>query len=97
VLKELPPSIFAFAYDMQRDLISQERSPYLQLMRDTIPKQSILIYRYATDHLLSLAQKEIPLSVRKRILRDALRGPAVLHDKHIVHAGKSYFINSSHL
>lgn len=58
-------------------------------MCDRIPEQSILIYDYATDHLLSLAQKEIPLAARKRILRDALRGLAVLHDKNIVHAGTS--------
>lgn len=78
---------------MQRDLISQERSPYLRLMRDTIPEKSTIIYDYATDHLLSLAQQEIPLPARKRILRDALRGLAVLHSKNIVHAGMSDLIN----
>lgn len=79
--------MFEPACDMQRDLITHERSPYLRLMRDSIPEQSILIYDYATDHLLSLAQKEIPLAARKRILRDGLRGLAVLHDKNIVHTG----------
>lgn len=78
---------------MQRDLLAQGRSPYLRLMCDAIPKQSIIIYDYATDHLLSLAQKEIPLSARKRILRDTLRGLAELHDRNIVHAGKCYFLN----
>ncbi|KFZ01728.1 hypothetical protein V501_09833 [Pseudogymnoascus sp. VKM F-4519 (FW-2642)] len=73
VFKEVPPSMFEPACDMQRDLIAHERSSYLRLMRDSIPEQSILIYDYATDHLLSLAQKEIPLATRKRILRDALR------------------------
>ncbi|RDL40784.1 Serine protein kinase [Venustampulla echinocandica] len=72
VLKDLPPSIFKLAYDMQRTLITQERSPYLRLMRDIILEQSILIYDYATDHLLSFAQKQIPLAIRKRILGDAL-------------------------
>ncbi|KFY10985.1 hypothetical protein V491_07379 [Pseudogymnoascus sp. VKM F-3775] len=94
VLKEVPRSMFKPACDMQRDLITHEGSSYLRLMRDTIPEQSILIYDYATDHLLNLAQKEIPLAARKRILRDALRGLAVLHDRNIVHAGMSSFINS---
>jgi len=89
--------MFKAACDMQRDLITHDRSPYLRLMRDTMPEESILIYDYATDHLLSLAQKNIPLAVRKRILRDALRGLAVLHDKNIVHAGTSSFMNNPRL
>lgn len=80
---------------MQRDLLAQGRSPHLRLMRDAIPGQSIIIYDYATDHLLSLTQKEIPLLARKRILRDSLRGLAELHDRNIVHAGTRYFMNSS--
>ncbi|ELR10460.1 CMGC/CDK protein kinase [Pseudogymnoascus destructans 20631-21] len=95
VFKEVPPSMFEPACDMQRYLIAHERSSYLRLMRDSIPEQSILIYDYATDHLLSLAQKEIPLAARKRILRDALRGLAALHDKNIVHAGTSSTMNNS--
>ncbi|OBT84876.1 hypothetical protein VE02_05920 [Pseudogymnoascus sp. 03VT05] len=71
---------------MQTDLLAQGRSPYLRRMCDTIPRQSIIIYNYITDHLLSLAQKEIPLLARKRILRDTLRGIAELHDTNIVHA-----------
>jgi hypothetical protein len=89
VLKEIPPSMFELACNMQRDLITHERSHYLRLMRDAIPERSILIYDYTTDHLLSIAQQNIPLAVRKRILRDALRGLAVLHDKNIVHAATS--------
>lgn len=61
-------------------------------MRDAIPEQSVIIYDYSTDHLLSLAQKEIPLLAMKRILRDTLRGIAELHDKNIVHAGTSLCI-----
>jgi serine/threonine protein kinase len=86
--------IFELAYDMQRDLLAQGRSAYLRLMRDTIPKQSIIIYDYATDHLLSLAQKEISLSARKRILRDTLRGLAELHKKNIVHGGTRFLAKS---
>lgn len=60
-------------------------------MRDTIPERSIIVYDYATDHVLNLTQKNIPLAVRRQIIRDSLRGLAVLHDKNIVHAGMSPF------
>ncbi|TPX24389.1 hypothetical protein DIZ76_013735 [Coccidioides immitis] len=53
--------------------------------QDTIPKKSMFVFEYFADHLLHLAQKDLPLEVTKRILRDALRGIAELHDQDIVH------------
>jgi serine/threonine protein kinase len=47
----------------------------------------MFVYRYLSDHLLSLAQEELPLTLVKRILKDALRGLAALHDRDIVHTG----------
>lgn len=49
----------------------------------------MFVYRYLKDHLLSLAQKNLPLQLTKRILKDTLRGLAELHRHNIVHAGKS--------
>ena len=43
-------------------------------------------YKYMRDHLLSFFQKDVPLPMTKRILRNALRDIAALHDKGIVHA-----------
>lgn len=57
-------------------------------MQDTIPEQSMFVYKYFTDELLSLTQKDLPIGLTKRILKDTLRGLAVLHDQNIVHTGK---------
>lgn len=61
--------------------------PHLRVSCDTIPEQSTFVYKYLSDDLLSLAQKDLPLTLVKRILKDALRGLAALHDRDIVHTG----------
>lgn len=63
-------------------------SPHLRLLQDTVPEQSMFVYRYFTDDLLSLARKDLPINLTKRILKDTLRGLAALHDQNIVHTGK---------
>ncbi|KAA6413751.1 MAG: serine threonine kinase [Lasallia pustulata] len=45
----------------------------------------MFVFQYFTDHLLSLAQMDIPTALTKQILKDTLRGLAVLHDQNIVH------------
>jgi serine/threonine protein kinase len=60
-------------------------SPYIRTADDTITNQSMFAYKYFKDHLLSFAQKDVPLPLIKRILRDSLRGIATLHEKGIVH------------
>jgi hypothetical protein len=64
-------------------------SQYLRLSEDAVPERSIFVYRYFADYLLSFAQKELPISLTKRILKDTLRGLAALQDQNIVHTGKS--------
>lgn len=75
---------FKYYEDMQRALGS---SRYLRLLQDTIPARSMFVYKYLKDHLLSLAQEDLPLLLTKRILRDALHGLAELHRQNIVHTG----------
>lgn len=48
----------------------------------------MFVYKYFTDDLLSLARKDLPIALVKRILKDTLRGLAALHDQNIVHTGK---------
>ncbi|KAL9097946.1 MAG: hypothetical protein Q9163_006298 [Psora crenata] len=60
---------FQYYRDMQRELYA---SRYLRLFQDTIPDRSMFVYKYLKDHLLSLAQKDLPLLLTKRILKDAL-------------------------
>jgi hypothetical protein len=62
--------------------------PHLRLLQDTVPEQSVFVYKYFTDDLLSMAQMDLPIAFTKRILKDALRGLAALHDQNIVHTGK---------
>ncbi|KAL9135478.1 MAG: hypothetical protein Q9175_003330 [Cornicularia normoerica] len=82
VLKEVSQPDFKYFLDMYRGLRS---CAYLRLLQDTIPEQSMFVYQYFTDDLLSLAQKDLPIALTKRILKDTLRGLAMLHDHNIVH------------
>ncbi|KAK4983981.1 hypothetical protein LTR50_006891 [Elasticomyces elasticus] len=82
ILKDVPPSSFKYLQDMYHGLRS---CPYLRLLEDTVPEHSMFVYRYFTDDLLSLAQKDLPIALTKRILKDTLRGLAALHDQNIVH------------
>jgi hypothetical protein len=63
-------------------------SQFLRLSEDVVPEQSIFVYRYLADHLLSFVRKELSVPVTKRILKDTLRGLAALHEQNIVHTGK---------
>ncbi|KAJ8117623.1 hypothetical protein OPT61_g1209 [Boeremia exigua] len=82
VLKCVAPRDFKYFKDMFDDLRS---SPYLRVSDDTCPDESVFVYKYVRDHLLSFVQNEVPLSITKRVLRDSLRGIATLHSKGIVH------------
>ncbi|KAH7391070.1 kinase-like domain-containing protein [Phaeosphaeria sp. MPI-PUGE-AT-0046c] len=58
---------------------------HVRLVKDAIPEKSMFVFQYFKDHLLRLAQKELPIAVTKQILKDALRGIVELHDQDIVH------------
>jgi serine/threonine protein kinase len=78
----VPRNDFKYFEDMFSDL---KRSPYVRVANDALPDECMFAYKYFKDHLLSFAQKDIPLPLMKRILRDSLRGIAALHEKDIVH------------
>jgi serine/threonine protein kinase len=82
MLKSIPADGFSYFQGLYSEVRS---SPYLRVSVDSIPDQSMFAYKYFKDHLLSFTQNDAPLSITKRILRDALRGIAALHDKDIVH------------
>ena len=44
--------------------------PYIRLLHDTVLEQSMFVYKYFTGHLLSLAQKDGPIALTKRSLKD---------------------------
>jgi serine/threonine protein kinase len=78
----VPKNGFKYFQDMFWDL---RKSPYVRVADDASPDQSMFAYKYLKDHLLSFAQKDIPLPLIKRILTDSLQGIAALHGKGIVH------------
>lgn len=81
-MKSVTAHDFRYFKDMFDDL---RVSPYVRVPEDTIPDESMFVYKYLRDHLLSFGQKDISLPIKKRILRDALRGISALHHKGIVH------------
>jgi serine/threonine protein kinase len=60
-------------------------SPYIHVPDDDIHDEPMFAYKYFRDHLLSFAQKDVPLPITKRILQDALRGITDMHAKGVVH------------
>ncbi|KAJ0106876.1 hypothetical protein J7T55_014952 [Diaporthe amygdali] len=82
VLKNVSKTSFIDYQEIYRSL---DDCPNLRVACDTIPDQSSFVFKYFSDHLLSLAQENPPLPTVKRILKDALRGLAKLHEKDIVH------------
>jgi hypothetical protein len=85
VLKSLFENEYQYALPLQ---LQFGENPYLRALRDTVPDQRMFVNEYLTDHLLNFAFKDLSTSVQKRVLRDALRGLAALHDQNIVHLGK---------
>ncbi|KAI1839585.1 hypothetical protein JX265_013338 [Neoarthrinium moseri] len=82
VLKSLFDSEYNYALALQPKLSD---SPYLRAVQDTIPGQKMFVNEYLSDHLLNFAWKPLPLLTQKRILRDALRGLAAMHEHDIAH------------
>lgn len=78
----MPNNDFKYFQDMFRDL---RTSPYIRVAVDEVSEQSMFVYRYLRESLLSFAQREVSISVVKRVLRDSLRGIAALHERGIVH------------
>jgi serine/threonine protein kinase len=60
---------------------------HVRLAVHTTPDKSMFVFEHMTGHLLTLAQKDVPLVVIKRILKNALTGIAELHGQDIVHTG----------
>lgn len=84
VLKNVSQTSFGYYQDIYRRLNSCDN---LRVADDSVPDQSMFVYRYLSDHLLSFALEDPELPVIKRILKDALRGIAAMHDQDIVHTG----------
>ncbi|RDW83584.1 uncharacterized protein DSM5745_03910 [Aspergillus mulundensis] len=83
ILKYIHPVNFKDLQELNNRL--RGNGSHVRLALDTIPEKSMFVFEHFTGHLLNLAQKDLPLLVTKRILKDALTGLAELHDRDIVH------------
>jgi serine/threonine protein kinase len=86
-LKEIPPNNYEFRLDIYQRL---GNCPYVRGLEDTAPTHSIFIFKYLQENLLGLIQKNLPIAITKKILKDALQGLAAMHDKDIVHNGNRF-------
>ena len=85
VLKPVSPAIWKQAENISHDLKSAQ---FIRLPIDFIPAESVLVYPYFTDHLLSFVQNyEIPLAQTKGILLSVLKALKELHGQDWVHTG----------
>lgn len=87
ILKYIHPVNFEDLQEVNNRL--RGNASHVRLAVDTIPDKSMFVFEHFTGHLLTLAQKNLPLVMIKRILKDALTGLAELHDQDIVHTGIS--------
>ncbi|KAI2707642.1 hypothetical protein CBS147332_6700 [Penicillium roqueforti] len=83
ILKYIHPINFEDLREVNNRL--RGNASHVRLVVDTILNKSMFVFENFTGHLLTLAQKDSPLPVTKKILKDALTGLAELHDQDIVH------------
>lgn len=88
ILKDIPRNNYEFRLEVYQRLGS---CPYVRDLEDTCADESIFVFKYLKVNLLVLVQKNLPIATTKKILRDALRGLAAMHDKDIVHNGITLF------
>ena len=84
IIKNVIPSDFGYYENMQQSLRGCQ---HVRQLHDTIPDLSMFVYRSFSDHLLRLVQANLSGKMTRRVLKDALRGLAELHERNIVHTG----------
>lgn len=62
-------------------------NPFIRNLVDTVPERKIFVFDHLQTNLLQLAQKDLPQSAMKHILKCTLSGIAAMHEKGIVHNG----------
>ena len=87
-MKDIPRNNYEFRLEVYRRLGS---CSYVRGLEDTAPSQSIFVFKYLNENLLGLIQKNLPTAITKKILKDALRGLAAMHNLDIVHNDDKVF------
>ena len=83
VLKEIPQdwSIRNAIYERVRDC------PNVRRPVDSVPCFRTLVFDFLDAHLLQFAQRDIPPSTVKSILKQVLQGLAAMHKRDVMHNG----------
>jgi len=89
VVKNMIPGEYKYQQDLQKPLSS---FPNLRTVIDGVPGPELFIYPFLQTDLLQFAQKNLTGTTRKSMLKSALTGLAAMHDRNIIHTGKSYLI-----
>jgi serine/threonine protein kinase len=86
VVKPVPESILEHLQEFRAEF---ESHPRLRIHIDKIEKESILVYEYFKTDLLALVENypPLPLTVRKKILKEIGNTLAEVHEKNWIHLG----------
>lgn len=87
VLKPASRSIFELSQELRHEF---ENNPRIRTHIDEIEGESVLVYEYFKDNLLSLVKNnaDLPVEARKLILRELGLGLNDMHSKNWIHLGK---------
>ena len=88
VLKPISRSIFELSQELRHEF---ENSSRIRTHIDEIEGESVLVYEYFKDNLLSLIKNnaDLPVVARKLILRELGLGLNNIHSKNWIHLGKA--------
>lgn len=83
VVKEIPQD-----FNIREDIYQRiGYLPHVRTPSDSLPTRRMFIFPYLNENLLQLVQKDLPLPFLKSVLKRALQGLAMLHERDIVHNG----------
>ncbi|KAJ9316571.1 hypothetical protein DTO271D3_3078 [Paecilomyces variotii] len=86
IAKNMIQGEFEYQLNLQRSLST---CPNVRGVVDTVQEHEIFIYPFLSGDLLRLSQKNLSEETRRHVLRSALRGLADMHDRDVLHNGKS--------
>lgn len=86
IVKNMIPGEYEYQQDLQKPLAS---CPNLRTVVDCVPDPELFIYPFLETNLLQFNQKNLTKATRRSMLKSALVGLAALHERNIIHTGRS--------
>ncbi|KAL4876478.1 kinase-like domain-containing protein [Aspergillus karnatakaensis] len=94
IIKNMIPGDFEYQLDLQKRLAT---CPNVRSVVDTVPDLELFIYPFLAGDLLRLTQTSLTREARVHILRCALHGLADMHERDVLHNGKSPNIKANNI